>query len=410
MANKYRNLQRVFFIVCVLLATSLLRAAPASARKWRVETVDARMLTGRIESIAKGKVVFRTEAGRRELSVGEIVEMSAAKAPADVTVLPGQAVLKTAQGDALAVTEVSYDGRKLSAAGRVVGKIEMPIESARAILLPAIGRTAAELLKGYEKMGLGKPAGDRLIVTRKGSRDLAVDGVLEGIEADKISFRYQEQSRTIDRKSIPMIFLATVTAKADGAIGTLVARDSSRIRFRSIRLAEGRLTLDNPAAGTMSVKLSDAVSILLASAKVVRLSDMKPASVREHGLFDLTFTHRVNKSVGGKALTMAGKKYGSGLGLHSFCELAYDLDGGFSTFVATVGIDDEAKPNGDATVVFEADGKMLGEKLRVTGRDKPKQIRLDVRGAKRLTIRVEFGEDGLGIGDHVDIAGARLIK
>jgi len=37
-------------------------------------------------------------------------------------------------------------------------------------------------------------------------------------------------------------------------------------------------------------------------------------------------------------------------------------------------------------------------------------VRLSVQGVKTLTIRVEFGSDGVDVGDHVDIADARLVK
>ena len=57
-----------------------------------------------------------------------------------------------------------------------------------------------------------------------------------------------------------------------------------------------------------------------------------------------------------------------------------------------------------------ADGKNLGEPLRLTGKSDPAAVRADVKGVKQLTLRVDFGEGGLGVSDHVDIVAARLIK
>ena len=37
-------------------------------------------------------------------------------------------------------------------------------------------------------------------------------------------------------------------------------------------------------------------------------------------------------------------------------------------------------------------------------------IRVALGGVKTLVIRVGFGKDLLDVGDHVDLAGARLIK
>ena len=42
--------------------------------------------------------------------------------------------------------------------------------------------------------------------------------------------------------------------------------------------------------------------------------------------------------------------------------------------------------------------------------DAPRQVRVDVTGVKRLTLRVDFGADQLDVADHVNIVAARLIK
>jgi hypothetical protein len=385
-------------------------AATAPAPKWRVETADARVVAGQLESISAEKIVVRTDNGPQELAIADVVEFSAGDQPDDIMDIPGQAVLQTAQGDALAVRDVSYDGKKLRAAGGLVGRVEIPADTARSLLLPAVSRTAAEIFKAYEKMQLAPAAGDRLIVTRSGAQDLAVDGVLEGIDSDKVTFRWKDESRTIARNSVPIIMLAAVASKPDAAVGTLIARDSSRLRFRSLKLQAGKLVIDTPAAGSITLALADAVMVRLSSSRVVRLSALKPSAEKEYGFFGTTFRHRTDKSVGGKPLRLGGRQYATGLGLHSFCELTYNLDAGYTTFVAVVGIDDEARPHGDAAVTFLADGKPLGQSLHVTGQAEPQPVRLDVRNVKQLLIRVDFGPDGLGVGDHVDLAGARLIK
>jgi hypothetical protein len=392
------------------LHASVASAASAPAPKWRVETADARVVAGQLESISGEKIVVRTDKGPQELAIADVVEFSAGDQPEDIMDVPGQTVFQTAQGDALAVREVSYDGKVFRAAGGVIGRVEITADSARAILLPAVSRTAAETLQAYEKMQLAPATGDRLIVRRPGTQDLAVDGVLEGIDADKITFRWNDQARTIAGNTVPIIMLAAVASKTAAPGGTLIARDSSRLRFRSLTLQGGKLLIDSPAMGSITLALADVVTVRLSSAQVVRLSSLKPVAEKERGFFETTFRHRLDKSVGGKPLRLGGRQYAGGLGLHSFCELTYNLDGGFSSFVAVVGIDDEARPHGDATVTFEGDGKALGESLRVTGQGDPRPVRLDVRGVKQLLIRVDFGPDGLGVGDHVDLAGARLIK
>ncbi len=396
--------------LAVALMAAVAAAAPAPTDQWQVETADARVDTGSLVSISAGKLTIRTDKGDRKLPLANVVAMSAGAEPADVMKLASQAVLRTAHGDVLAIKRVSFDGSKLVAESSVVGRVEMPVEVARAMYFPSSGKSPADLVAGYEAMKVGATSGDRLVVSRAGSRDIAVDGVLEGIDDAKVAFHWKDQSRTVARKSVPMILLAAVAAKKTNAAGTLIARDSSRIRFRSLTLSAGKFVIDSPAMGKLTLPLAEVAAVQLSSDQVVKLADLKPSAVKEHGFFATTFVHRVNKSVANKPLRLGGRRYATGVGTHSFCELTYTLDGAFASFVAVVGIDDAVRPNGDATVTFLADGKAIGKAIDVTGKDKPENVRLDLRGVKQFTIRVGFGRDGLGIADHVDIAAARLIK
>jgi hypothetical protein len=48
--------------------------------------------------------------------------------------------------------------------------------------------------------------------------------------------------------------------------------------------------------------------------------------------------------------------------------------------------------------------------VRLTGKDDSQVLRCDLTDVRQFTIRVDFGEDGLESGDHVDLAMARVIK
>jgi hypothetical protein len=164
--------------------------------------------------------------------------------------------------------------------------------------------------------------------------------------------------------------------------------------------------------GERKVPRDAVAAIRLKSTNSVNLTDLTPAGVKEHGFFqtETPFPYRVSRSISGQELRLGGRTYRTGLGLHSFCELTYRIDGAYSTFVATVGIDDAARPGGNAVLTVLADGKNLGEPLRLTGKSDPAAVRADVKGVKQLTLRVDFGEGGLGVSDHVDIVAAPLIK
>ena len=58
--------------------------------------------------------------------------------------------------------------------------------------------------------------------------------------------------------------------------------------------------------------------------------------------------------------------------------------------------------------VLEEKKVLLAKPLTLTGKSKPVPIRLDVTHVKQLTFQVDFGDD-LDVGDHVDLADAKLI-
>ena len=87
-----------------------------------------------------------------------------------------------------------------------------------------------------------------------------------------------------------------------------------------------------------------------------------------------------------------------------------------STFTVPVAPDAEldctisVSPVVGQRLTFLGDGKKLLAPLRITGRGKPQAVRIPLTGVKSLVIRLDYGKDQLDVGDHVDFAGARLIK
>ncbi len=63
---------------------------------------------------------------------------------------------------------------------------------------------------------------------------------------------------------------------------------------------------------------------------------------------------------------------------------------------------------GHVQLVISADGKKLFDQP-IAGSDGAVPIDLDVSGAKRLSILVDFG-DGLDAGDYLNLADARIVK
>jgi hypothetical protein len=396
---------RRLLAVCVLLVTPA--AALAGAR---VETSDARVLEGDLVSVSAEQVVLKGADGKvQTVPAGEVMEISWAPVP-DLMDKPGQAVLTTVPGDRLALKDLAFEGKALRADSVLLGQVELSLEQASAVYLPESERTAAAVEAQYRELKLPDTAGDRLLVTKEGKVAIGVDGVLEAIDPKMISFRWMDQSRKIARPSVTMIRLASVAAKPPVLKGALLGRDGCRVGFTALTIQAGKAELASPALGKQAIALDKVAAVRFASDRAVDLTELKPSAVKEYGFFGTTFHYRVNRSVAGTPLRLGGQTYRTGLGMHSFCELLIPLGDKYSLLVATVGIDDAARPNGDATVTFLGDGRPLGKPVQVTGKSAPQPVRLKLDGVESLLIRVDFGEDGLDFADHVDLVAARLIK
>jgi len=125
-----------------------------------------------------------------------------------------------------------------------------------------------------------------------------------------------------------------------------------------------------------------------------------------------------DRSVGGNPITLRGRQYRKGIGVHSKCELTYDLASGFKEFSTLVGIDDEVQRDGrncallsggNVEVRIYLDDELAFSAREVKKGQDPLAVKLDVAGVRRLKLVVDFGDE-LHVNDHADWADARLLR
>jgi hypothetical protein len=109
----------------------------------------------------------------------------------------------------------------------------------------------------------------------------------------------------------------------------------------------------------------------------------------------------------GTTLTIDGKTYAKGLGVHAPSEITVWLGRACRTFHAEVGIDDETTQRGSVAYQVLGDGKQLADTGVVRGTGSTRPVDVDVTGIRMLTLRVTDGGDGNAF-DHADWADARV--
>jgi alpha-galactosidase len=113
------------------------------------------------------------------------------------------------------------------------------------------------------------------------------------------------------------------------------------------------------------------------------------------------------KSVDGNPIKLAGKEYEHGVGTHSVSNIKINLREAATHFTSTVGVDDEASKNGSVEFIVIADGKEIAKTPILRKGTPPQIISVDVRGVKKLILKVSDGGDGED-NDHADWANAML--
>ena len=127
---------------------------------------------------------------------------------------------------------------------------------------------------------------------------------------------------------------------------------------------------------------------------------------QDHGIFQKGRSSRDTAP-----LKLGEKSYQHGLGTHSVSEIVVRLDKPAAGFEAEIGIDnnyDTAAKNGSVVFVVEVAGKEVFRSPVRRGSDPPLPVRVDLAGARELTLRVLDAGDGPSH-DQADWADAAVV-
>jgi len=206
---------------------------------------------------------------------------------------------------------------------------------------------------------------------------------------------------------------------------------------------DSTLLLKTAYADEVAVPLDRVVEMWLVGGRAWYLSDLVPIRVVEESPWGkpgdpwvLIWSYKNDRNCRNQPLALGGKTYRRGIGVHSKCELTYEVPEGYQTFEGLVGIDDRVAGKGESLVGFavsdvtikvderEVFYKRLGGSQTVTA------FKVPVQGAKTITLIADYGEKvklkvnekgepapdaqereiSVDFGDWVDFAEARFSK
>lgn len=252
---------------------------------------------------------------------------------------------------------------------------------------------------------------DLLLARSTDGEVIAISGVAEGTEGEKLRFHFREKTRTLALKQVEGLVLAArpEPERPDGlrstfsmAGGLVISGEWKGLDAKTWKVETNwGQGLDLPAAEVRGVRFR--------GGQMTYLSDLEPGKVDETPFLGRRNPWRKDVNLVGAPMKMDGRTYERGLAVHSRSALTYDLNGKYATFEALVGFDESARNVGRVDCRVFADGKELYANPDLRGDAPPVKLVLPVAGAGRLKLVVDFGPDQ-DTGDRVIWANARLFR
>ena len=396
--------------------TILFLEAVLAAPQFDVQTLSGESASGSIVGLNDAELVIEQMSGKKQLPLKELLTAVAREqvpSPVRTTVL-----VELTDGSRLAATDFQSLGGTARIAVGGDTALEVPVKSLRWVRFVDTAEKSEKLDAQWNEIVAGKPAGDLLVVRKKGAID-STDGVVGDVSVETVVFTLDGDKIDVKRPKVEgIVFVQSAGDELPESVCTVVDSHGSRYRASEFKLTGDSLEISTPAGLKTTLPLASVSQFDFSSGKVQFLSDLESESFNyepyfglEQPLTTLNEFYRLRRDIGleKNPLTLDGRAYRKGIALHSRSVVVYRLPGKFRLFKAVAGIDDAARDGGgDVALEVKGDGKSLW-KGSVRGNEAAQLLEIDVTGVKRLEIVADYGE-GQDVADHLDLCDARVTK
>ncbi len=396
--------------VGMVMATvaGLASAAPVpSDPVFKALLLDGQVVSGRIVSLGPGIIrLASSEGAEHELPLDRLIKLTR-EVPSSLPPLDRDHVVLP-DGDCLMRVVVgSSTDTSVEVQSDALGKLVVPLDC----LVGLITSTPAkpdELDALWDQVRL-EPREAEVVWMTNGDRLSC--GFL-GINDRKIKIQVEGKPVEIDRTGILAVGFDPALVdyprpKSDYIELTLT--DGTRLGVEGARIEEGGVQAMTRFRQSIRFPLSALVRVHARSRSVVYLSERKSVDARYASYVGPTREYRIDRTVEGHLLQVAGQTYDRGIGTQSRTLLAYRIEPGDRRFQSLAGVDERAGPLGSIVFRVLVDGQERFKTPPMTDRDVLRSIDVDLAGGKFLILVTEFGDRG-NVRDLADWVEARMIR
>jgi hypothetical protein len=382
---------------------------------------------GKLVGITTQQVTIQTAGGTRTLKTNELLIL---KLPAEMTApLPLSenvvTVVTLTDGSVLhalkytvtaARAQVSLlDGTEITIPTRAIDHVRLKPQT------PATVEQWREILQGPRKS-------DAVVIRNTASVndgpeeaiEVALDApevVLGDIDDSTIGFEFDESPVKMPRSRVHGViyYHRRVTSSRD-PICRVTDATGSRWHVSALSLKEDGLHGVCVAGFRFTIPIEQVTALDYSIGNIDYLSDLPRESVvwrprRVAGTPPSAhrwYSPKFDRGLFG-VLKLDDETYEKGLALHSHGEVSFRLTKRYRSLLARVGVDDGFRYEADLELKIYGDNEVIFSR-RITGRDEPFDLELDMQGIRRLKIVVGYGKDNSERGDNLNLCNARLTK
>jgi hypothetical protein len=404
---------------CVLLLWGARQAAATVTAT--IVTITGTQISGEWKGLSDTEsITIATEAGQQALSLDEVATITVGSPRKAEVAEPGRGtILFPSDGGQLPGTLVGSSQEGVIASTALGQGNLLPFNRLAGILFdarPADPRGAYapqgerdRALELFETAMDHRRSGEDLLIVCSEGKAVSLPGALVSLDPAEATVRFGDRRRTIRTENIVGLVLARGMQKQADYPTIFELRDGSVFAGRLRSGSAEQLKVASSVGIVADLNLSVIARIRFRSPRVVYVSDLTPVSQRVEGRLHREWPVARDRSLTGEPLSIAGRTFNKGLGMHSRTEAVYAIEGHFESFAATIGIDDSVRPAGSVVFRVIGDGKTLFDSGLITGQDQAVNVLVDMKNIKGLTLVVDYGDD-LDLSDHAVWGAARLIK
>ncbi len=355
---------------------------------------------------AKSNLRFAESGVEREIPSGDLAMWGALVEPAS-----GIRIFLAGGGWIVADTAL-IEKEEVRGGSQVFGDFSLPLELVAGIVLRSLQDRAT--LDGWmTRIATAGGQTDRLLLDNGDE----LTGTILGWQQKVVPLETNAGKVDVEVDKISVIiFNPTLVYKSRPSGPRTLAgfRDGSRLTAIELLADKNSARLKLVGGAELKSPTDAIVALQPFGGRIEYLSDLKPSSYRHVPYLQLTWPFQADRSVLGSQLRAGERLYAKGLGMHSPARITYDLDRSYRRFEADLAIDAEAGQRGSVEFrVFIDDGSGAWQERAtseiIRGGQPPVPISVDVSGAKRLSLLVDYADRGDEL-DHADWLNARLVR